>query len=79
MPDGWLLVSFHIGKNDRQLEELWDVPVEMDFLFFMPEEIERRLIDAGFALRKRRVRGPYPGVEAETHRCYIVAQNAGRP
>ncbi len=39
-PDGWLLVSFHVGTEDRRPEALWGVPIEIDFLFFTAEEIE---------------------------------------
>lgn len=73
-PEGWLLVSFHVGTEDRHPDALWGVPIDIDFLFFTPEEIEHRLTEAGFAMVERLEREPYAGVEADTRRCYILAQ-----
>jgi SAM-dependent methyltransferase len=73
-PEGWLLVSFHVGTEVRRPDELWGVPIEIDFLFFTPEEVERRLTEAGFAIVERHDRDAYPGVEADTRRCYLLAQ-----
>jgi len=73
-PGGFLLLSFHIGEADRHLDELWGEPVSLDFLFFGREEIERRLQEAGFVILESHERDPYPRVEAETRRCYILTQ-----
>ncbi len=75
VPGGWLLVSFHAGERDRRLDELWGLPVTLDFLFFTPDEIETRLRAAGFTTVERHERDPYPEVEADTRRCYLLARN----
>jgi SAM-dependent methyltransferase len=75
-PGGEVLHAFHTGGDDRHLEQLWEVPIEIDFLFFTPEEIETALRAAGFEIVSSTVRDPYPGVEAETRRCYLLARSA---
>lgn len=78
VPGGWLLVAFHVGEQDRHVDELWDILVDVDFLFFTPEEIEGRLRAAGFTVVERHERDPYPDVEVGTRRCYLLARN-GEP
>lgn len=73
-PGGHLLVAFHLGEADRHVDELWGHAVSIDFLFFTREEIESRLTESGFALVESHERPPYPEVEAETRRAYILAQ-----
>jgi SAM-dependent methyltransferase len=73
-PGGHLLLAFHVGEADRHVDELWGHPVSIDFLFFTPAEIEQRLADAGFDLVESWTRAPYPAVEAETQRAYILAR-----
>ena len=74
VPGGFLLISFHIGETDRHLEELWGEPVSLDFLFFDREEVGQRLKASGFQILESHEREPYPGVEAETRRGYILAR-----
>jgi ubiquinone/menaquinone biosynthesis C-methylase UbiE len=73
-PGGLLLVSFHVGAEVRHFDELWGVPVRLDFVFFTTDEMRGRLREAGFEVESREERDPYPDVEAETRRCYIVAR-----
>jgi SAM-dependent methyltransferase len=73
-PGGHVLIAFHLGESDRHIDELWGIPVSIDFLFFSREEVEGRLVDAGFTILESHERDPYPGVEAETRRAYILAQ-----
>ena len=72
-PGGLLLLSFHKGTHTVHADNLWNVPVDLDFFFFEPEEMEAFLQQAGFLLDARLERAPYPGVEAETHRVYLRA------
>jgi SAM-dependent methyltransferase len=73
-PGGLLLVSFHVGDEVRHFDELWGVPVQLDFVFFTTGEMRGWLRDAGFEVESREERDPYPDVEAQTRRCYIVAR-----
>jgi len=72
---GHVLVAFHIGDEIRHLDELWGEPVSLDFIFYRREQIEGWLNEAGFKIVESRDRPPYPGVEAETRRAYILARN----
>src|SRR4026209_860395 len=39
-PGGVLLVTFHIGQEVKHLEEWWEKPVNLDFAFYEPTEME---------------------------------------
>ncbi len=74
VPGGLLLLAFHRGQEIRHLEELWGEKVSLDFIFFERKEMEQYLQVAGFELVETLERAPYPEVEAETHRVYILAR-----
>ncbi|MDB4949055.1 MAG: Methylase involved in ubiquinone/menaquinone biosynthesis [Gemmatimonadetes bacterium] len=74
LPDATLLVAFHVGNEIRHFDELWGEPVDLDFVFFTSPEMEGYLRAAGFTVESREERDPYPEVEAQTRRCYIVAR-----
>ena len=76
-PGAPLLVAFHAGSETRHLDEWWGHPVQLDFLFFEPEEMTGWLRDAGFAIESVTERDPYPDVEAQTRRAYILAVRLG--
>lgn len=73
-PGGVLLITFHIGQEIRHLDEWWDKPVNLDFAFYLPEEMEARLKEAGFELEERLTREPNPEVEVATQRAYLFAR-----
>ena len=73
-PGGILLLAFHIGIEIKHLDEWWDKPVNLDFAFYLPTEIESWLIEAGFELLETLVREPNTDVEAATQRAYIFAK-----
>jgi SAM-dependent methyltransferase len=75
-PGGMLLLSFHIGEEIKHLDEWWEKPVNLDFVFYQPEEMEIWLEEAGYELKERLVREPNPVVEVATKRAYIFA---GKP
>ena len=72
-PGGSLLMSFHIGDEVVHLEELWEHPVNMDFIFFQPDEMFGYLDGAGFNVEETLERDPYPDVEYQSRRAYISA------
>ena len=75
-PGGLLLVAFHVGEETRHFDELWGVAIDLDFRFFTAREMEGWLPEAGFEVESLDEREPYPDVEAQTRRCYIVARAA---
>jgi SAM-dependent methyltransferase len=77
-PGGSLLLTFHIGEEVRHIEEWWDQEVRLDFTFYLPERIEALLRQAGFTAIERIERDPYPEVEVQTRRAYIIAHKPPR-
>jgi SAM-dependent methyltransferase len=73
-PGGILLLTFHIGDEIKHLNEWWEKPVDLDFTFYQPTEIEVWLKDAGYELEEILVREPNPKVEVATRRAYVFAR-----
>jgi SAM-dependent methyltransferase len=75
-PGGVLLLTFHIGEEVKHVEEWWEKPVNLDFAFYQPAEMEAWLKEAGFELDETLVREPNPAVEVATRRAYILARKS---
>jgi ubiquinone/menaquinone biosynthesis C-methylase UbiE len=76
-PDGLLLVAFHIGNETFHEDELWDLPISMDFFFFQPSAMRNYMEAAGLAVEEIVEREPYaPDVEYQSRRAYIFARKA---
>jgi SAM-dependent methyltransferase len=73
-PGGVLLVTFHIGEEIKHLDEWWEKPVNLDFAFYLPDQMEAWLKEAGFDLMETLVREPNPDVEVATRRAYLFAR-----
>ena len=73
-PTGLLLVTFHIGTEIKHLDEWWEEPVNLDFAFYLPNEMEAWLKEAGFDLVETLIREPNPEVEVATQRAYLFAR-----
>lgn len=74
-PDGYLLLTFHIGDEIRHLDDWFDKPVNIDFIFHQVTEMKGYLTQAGFTLSEVIEREPYPE-EAQTQRAYIFARKS---
>jgi SAM-dependent methyltransferase len=75
LPNGVLLLTFHIGTEIKHLDEWWGKEVSVDFFFFETEEMKKDLMKAGFALEEVIERDPYPeAVEYQSRRAYIFAR-----
>jgi SAM-dependent methyltransferase len=73
-PGGLLLLTFHIGDEVKHLDEWWEKPVNLDFAFYQPTEMETWLKEAGYELEETLVREPIPNVEVATRRAYMFAR-----
>ena len=73
-PGGVLLVTFHIGNEIEHIEEWWEKPVNLDFAFYQPGEMESWLKGAGFEVEETLIREPNPEVEVATQRAYLFAR-----
>ena len=76
---GRLLLSFHIGDEVVQPEELLGQPISMDFFFFQPAVIRNQMEAAGFVVEDVVERPPYaPDVEYQSRRAYVFARKVRR-
>jgi len=73
-PGGVLLLAFHIGQEVVHVDEWWGEQVSLDFFFFQPEEIAGHLRAASFVVEELIERAPYPDVEHQSRRAYILAR-----
>ena len=83
-PGGYALVTFHVedlgaprrmGAHEvRHVDELFGVPVSLDFVLHDADEIASRLRAAGLEVAEITLRYPYPEVEAQTKRAYVLAR-----
>jgi ubiquinone/menaquinone biosynthesis C-methylase UbiE len=73
-PGGLLLLAFHLGTEVVHLEEWWEQPVSADFVYFQAPEMQAYLQAAGFQIEDLLERPPYPDVEYQSHRAYILAR-----
>jgi SAM-dependent methyltransferase len=73
-PDGLLLLAFHTGDETLRVDELWSRKVSMDFFLLPIPAIQVDLEAAGFIVEESVERAPYPGVEHQTHRAYVLAR-----
>jgi SAM-dependent methyltransferase len=78
-PGGVLLVAFHVGHETVHLDEWWGQRVSVDFRFFPSEEMTGYLKSAGFDIEEVIERDPYPDIEHQSRRSYIVAVKPTRP
>jgi SAM-dependent methyltransferase len=76
-PGGWLLVSFHTGNETKHVDEWWSMSVDVDFYLFGCADVAADLRAAGFRIEQMTERDPYPDVEHQSRRCYILAGKAG--
>ena len=75
VPGGRLLLSFHIGEDTSQVEDLWDSGAALEFHFFRLDSVTGYLQEAGFEIEEIIEREPYaPEVEYQSRRAYIFAQ-----
>ena len=75
LPGGRLLLSFHIGKDTSQVEDLWDSGAALEFHFFSVGTVVGYIRSAGFEIEEIVEREPYaPEVEYQSRRAYIFAQ-----
>jgi SAM-dependent methyltransferase len=78
-PGGLLLVGFHVGSEIRHASDWWEHPVDLDFVFFEMAEVLGHLWSAGFDSELHVERDPYPEIELQTRRGYIMARKPAAP
>ncbi len=77
-PGGNLLLSFHIGVDACEVEDMWDHGTALAFTFFRVSTVAEGLRAAGFEIDEIIEREPYaPEVEYQSSRAYIFAHKPG--
>lgn len=72
-PGGCALIAFHVGTETIHNTELWGYSVDLSATFFTTREILEKLERAGFHIDTAAERDPYPDVEYQSKRSYIIA------
>jgi ubiquinone/menaquinone biosynthesis C-methylase UbiE len=73
-PGGPLLLAFHVGDEMLAVDELWGQKITMNFFLFPTSEIRLGLEEAGLQIEEVVERDPYPDVEHQSRRAYILAR-----
>jgi len=79
-PGGWLLVAFHVEEagappgSTVHLAEWWGYRIDLDFHFLDPAELSAELARAGFTVMVRTDRQPWPDVEHQSRRSYLLSR-----
>lgn len=73
-PGGWLAVAVHLGDEVRHVTELWDQPVDLDFVLHDQAAVLDAFATAGLVDVEWYRRGPYATGEVETERLYVLAR-----
>ena len=72
-PGGAVLLSFHIGSEVVHRDEWWGRAVDVDFRFFQTAEVVAALEESGLIVERALERDPYPEIEYQSRRAYIIA------
>jgi SAM-dependent methyltransferase len=72
-PAGRLLLSFHEGDERIRLQEWLGQTVDVEWIFFSLDFVERQLQAAGFVLDASIRRAPYTPFEHPSKRAYVSA------
>lgn len=72
-PGGTLAVAVHVGGEVRHVDELFGVPVDVDFVFPEAEQVLAAAAAAGLEVDEWYLRSSLPD-EAQTRRLYLLAR-----
>jgi ubiquinone/menaquinone biosynthesis C-methylase UbiE len=75
IPGGRLLLSFYLGEDTSQVEDLWGSGVGLEFHLFRVSTVADCIRRARFEIEETIEREPYaPEIEYQSRRAYIFAQ-----
>jgi SAM-dependent methyltransferase len=77
---GSLLVAVHLGEHGDatvHADDMLGISVDLDFRFFEATQLVAEITAAGFTVVAQLIRAPYPDVEVQTTRCYVLARRTG--
>ncbi len=70
---GLLLLAFHCGNEEKAVNSLFGVDVDLKFRYFPLSSVLSAVRDAGFSVELALERAPYPEAEYPSRRGYILA------
>src|SRR4030081_1538475 len=70
---GSVLLTFHLGEDVMRMTDFHDHPVDFEATLFLIEEMTAYANAAGLNLQQAMERDPYPEVEYQSRRGYILA------
>ncbi len=79
---GWLLIGFHVSRPGHESGEImhadqwWGEQVDLDFYLLDPAEVAAGLAGAGFTVMSRTDREPWPEVELQSRRSYLLCRRS---
>lgn len=73
-PSGVFLITYHVGEATVHLEEFLGKRIDLDFMFFGTDFILGCLERSGFERIEVIERDPYPDVEYQSRRAYVLAR-----
>lgn len=75
---GLLLIAFHLGTDVIHATEFHGHAVQLEATLFTTAEMTAYLETAGFSIEEAQEREPYPDVEYQSKRGYILAANGAK-
>jgi SAM-dependent methyltransferase len=76
-PGGIFLFTFHVGEGPIHVDVFLGKPVNIDWMLFNTDSINRYLKEIGFVAVEAVERDPYPEVEYPSRRAYVFASKKG--
>lgn len=79
-PGGWLLLACHVSDPEHaagqvaHAGEFLGARVDLDFRFLDPDEEAAGLRDAGFRMVSYLIREPWPDIEHQSRRAYLLVR-----
>ncbi|MFT3697931.1 MAG: class I SAM-dependent methyltransferase [Kofleriaceae bacterium] len=71
---GLVAIAFHIGTERVVVDEMFGEKTHLEFVFHEPAKVIAALEASGFVIEARLDRAPYPAVEHQSQRCYLLAR-----
>ena len=81
VPGGYALVTFHVTESAagthelRHTDELFGVKASLDFVLHDVDEVVACMKAAALSVEEVTLRYPYPDVEVQTKRAYVLARH----
>ncbi len=72
------MIAFHRGTEVLHEDELWGNKISLDLRLFTTNEVVQCLEQVGFKIEEALERDPYPEVEYQSRRGYVLTVKPDR-